>query len=151
MDKQLLVFIAMSFPKRFIQLRKEHKLTQQEMADKIGMHITQVKRYEAGQTRPSIEILKKIATAFHVTADWLIFEEGERDLPNSQQLKFEAVMQMSDEDQRTIQSLIDGMILKHAANQLTAAKLRMATADISIPQKQLDKVSKFLSLSLIHI
>lgn len=150
MDKQLLVFIAMSFPKRFIQLRKEHKLTQQEMADKIGMHITQVKRYEAGQTRPSIEILKKIATAFHVTADWLIFEEGERDLPNSQQLKFEAVMQMSDEDQRTIQSLIDGMILKHAANQLTAAKLRMATADISIPQKQLDKVSKFLSFVLRH-
>ncbi len=44
-------------------------------------------------------------------------------LSNSLQLKFEAVMQMSDEDQRTIQSLIDGMILKHAANQLTAAKL----------------------------
>ena len=118
MDKQLLVFIAMSFPKRFIQLRKEHKLTQQEMADQVGMHITQVKRYEAGQSQPSVEILKRIATAFHVTADWLIFEEGERDLPNSLQLKFEAVTQMSDEDQRTIQSLIDGMILKHTANQL---------------------------------
>lgn len=122
MDKQLLVFIAMSFPKRFIQLRKEHKLTQQEMADRVGMHITQVKRYEAGQAQPSIEILKKIATAFHVTADWLIFEEGERDLPNGLQMKFEAVSQMSEEDQRTIQSLIDGMILKHTASQLTASK-----------------------------
>ncbi len=29
-------------------------------------------------------------------------------------------------------------------------KLRMATADISIPQKQLDKVSKFLSFVLRH-
>ncbi len=53
------------------------------MADAVGMHITQVKRYEAGQAQPSVEILKKIATAFNVTTDWLIFEEGERDLPNN--------------------------------------------------------------------
>ena len=120
MDKQIWAFITMSFPKRFIQLRREHKLTQQEMADTIGMHITQVKRYEAGQAQPSIEILKKIATAFHVTTDWLVFGERERDLPDDLQLKFEAVTQMSKEDQRTIQSLIDGMILKHTASQLTA-------------------------------
>ncbi len=118
MDKQLWVFIAMSFAKRFIQLRKEHKLTQQEMADTVGMHITQVKRYEAGQAQPSLEVLKKIAMAFNVTTDWLIFEEGERALSNSLQLKFEAVSQMPEEDQRAITSLIDGMILKHTANQL---------------------------------
>ena len=52
----------------------------------------------------------------------MIFEEEERDLPNNLQLKFEAVMEMSEEDQRTIQSLIDGMILKHTANQLVANK-----------------------------
>ena len=124
MNKQILVFITMSFPTRFIQLRKEHKLTQQQMADTVGMHITQVKRYESGQAQPSIEILKKIATAFHVTTDWLVFEENERDLPNSLQLKFEAVTQMSDEDQRTVQSLIDGMILKHTASQLAVADKR---------------------------
>jgi len=119
MDKQqLMAFITMTFSKQFLQLRKEHKLTQQEMADKCGMHITQVRRYEAEQAQPSIEILKKIAIAFNVTADWLIFEEKERELPNNLQLKFEAVSQMSEEDQRTIQSLIDGMILKHTANQL---------------------------------
>ena len=122
MDKQLLAFIAMAFSRRFIQLRKDHHLTQQEMADKVGMHITQVRRYEADQAQPSIEILKKISVAFNVTADWLIFEEGERDLPDELQLKFEAVSQMSSDDQRTIQSLIDGMILKHTATQLSAAK-----------------------------
>ena len=122
MHKQLFAFITMSFPKRFVQLRKDNHLTQQQMADKIGIHITQVKRYEAGDAQPSIELLKKIATAFNVTTDFLVFEEGERELPNELQLKFEAVSQMSDEDQRTIQSLIDGMILKHTANQLSAAK-----------------------------
>lgn len=118
MDKQLLSYIAMSFPARFLQLRKDNNLTQQQMADKVGIHITQVKRYEAGQAQPSIELLKKIATAFNVTTDWMIFEDGERDLPKGLQLKFEAVSQMSAEDQRTIQSLIDGMILKHTASQL---------------------------------
>ena len=122
MDKPLLAFITMTFSKRFLQLRKEHNLTQQEMADKAGMHITQVRRYEAEQAQPSIEILKKIAVAFNVTTDWLIFEEGERELPNNLRLKFEAVSQMSEEDQRTIQSLIDGMILKHTASQLVANK-----------------------------
>ena len=121
MDKQLLAFITMTFSKQFLKLRKDNKLTQQEMADRCGMHITQVRRYEADQAQPSIEILKKIALAFNVTADWLIFEEGERALPNNLQLKFEAVSQMSEEDQRAIQSIIDGMILKHTANQLGKA------------------------------
>jgi len=38
----------MNFPDRFIQLRKEHHFTQQQMAVNVGMPITQVKRYEAG-------------------------------------------------------------------------------------------------------
>ena len=33
MNKQLLMFIAMRFPQRFIQLRKKYKLTQQEMEE----------------------------------------------------------------------------------------------------------------------
>ena len=112
----------MSFSKRFIQLRKERKLTQQQMADTVGIHITQVKRYEAGQAQPSVELLKKIATAFNVTTDWLIFSEDERELPNDLQLKFEAVSQMSADDQQVIQSMIDGMILKHTASQLSTPR-----------------------------
>ena len=122
MHKQtLMMFITMSFSKRFIQLRKERSLTQQQMADTVGIHITQVKRYEAGQAQPSVELLKKIATAFNVTTDWLIFSEDERELPSNLQLKFEAVSQMSESDQQVIQSMIDGMILKHTASQLGAA------------------------------
>lgn len=34
---------------------------------------------------------------------------------------FEAVSQMSEEDQCVIQSIIDGMILKHTANSLSAS------------------------------
>ena len=57
----------------------------------------------------------------NVTTDWMVFEDGERDLPDGLRLKFEAVSQMSEDDQHTIQSLIDGMILKHTASQLSSS------------------------------
>lgn len=121
MQHHQLAFISMSFSERFIQLRKQQDLTQQEMADAIGIHVTQVKRYEAGSAQPSLEIIKKIATTFNVTTDVLIFEEGERQLRDDLQLKFEAVQQMSEDDQRAIKSLLDGMILKHRAQQTLGA------------------------------
>jgi transcriptional regulator with XRE-family HTH domain len=107
----------MSFTVRFLQLRKQHNLTQPQMADAVGIHVTQVKRYEAGEAQPSLDILKKIATAFNVTTDWLIFEEGERDPQDLLKLKFEAIAQMDNIEQQTINSLLDAMILKHQAKQ----------------------------------
>ena len=48
------------------------------MADAIGVHVNQVRRYEAGATQPSLEALKKIAVAMSVTIDSLVFDEEER-------------------------------------------------------------------------
>jgi len=47
-----------------------------------------------------------------------IFEESERQLNEDLQLKFEAIQQMSEQDQLTIKSLLEGMILKHQAKQM---------------------------------
>ncbi|WP_207389761.1 helix-turn-helix domain-containing protein [Stutzerimonas kirkiae] len=103
----------MSFTERFLQLRKQHGLTQQQMAETVGIHITQVKRYESGEAQPSLEILKKVAMAFNVTTDWLVFEENEREPQDELKLKFEAVAQMDEEERRSILALLDAMILKH--------------------------------------
>nr|WP_082919356.1 helix-turn-helix transcriptional regulator [Pseudomonas chengduensis] len=103
----------MSFAERFLQLRKQHVLTQQQMAETVGIHITQVKRYESGEAQPSLEILKKVATAFNVTTDWLVFEQGEREPQDELKLKFEAVAQMDEDERRSILALLDAMILKH--------------------------------------
>jgi transcriptional regulator with XRE-family HTH domain len=108
----------MNFAIRFLQLRKQHKLTQPQMADLIGIHITQVKRYESGEAQPSLDILKKIATAFNVTTDWLIFEDGEREPKEALKLKFEAIAQMDQDERHVVDALLDAMILKHQAKQL---------------------------------
>ncbi|MGV7959575.1 helix-turn-helix transcriptional regulator [Photorhabdus tasmaniensis] len=108
----------MSFSTRFLQLRKQQGLTQPQMADKVGIHLTQVRRYESGEAQPSLDILKRIAITFNVSADWLIFEEGEREPQDELKLKFEAVKQMDEEEQRSVTSVLDAMILKHQAKRL---------------------------------
>lgn len=121
MNNQITVFISMSFPTRFLQLRKDNGLTQQGMADTVDIHITQVKRYEAGTAQPSLEILKKIATAFHVTTDWLIFDDGEREPSDELRLQFEALQGFSPEEKLVAKNVLEGLILKHDANRFTRA------------------------------
>jgi hypothetical protein len=57
-------------------------------------------------------LLKRIALAFNVTTDWLIFEQGEREPGNDLKLKFEAVSQMDPQERAAVDSLLDAMILK---------------------------------------
>ena len=121
MNNQITVFISMSFPTRFLQLRNDNGLTQQGMADTVDIHITQVKRYEAGTAQPSLEILKKIATAFHVTTDWLIFDDGEREPSDELRLQFEALQGFSPEEKLVAKNVLEGLILKHDANRFTRA------------------------------
>lgn len=55
--------------KRF---RDESKLTQRQIAEKIGIVQQQWQKYEYKQMMPSAEIIKKIAQAFNVTTDYLL-------------------------------------------------------------------------------
>ncbi|SER19810.1 helix-turn-helix domain-containing protein, partial [Neolewinella agarilytica] len=56
---------------RLVQLRKEHNLSQSELAKKIGIHANVVGRYERGEAKPSIEQVLKIADVFDVSMDYL--------------------------------------------------------------------------------
>jgi transcriptional regulator with XRE-family HTH domain len=70
-------------------------LTQQSFADATGIHVQQIKRYEANTSQPSAEALKKIAKCFGVTTDWLLFEDGERGPDDDLRLQFEAIGQLT--------------------------------------------------------
>jgi ribosome-binding protein aMBF1 (putative translation factor) len=48
------------------------------LADKLGIHVSQLKRYEAGTSQPTLDVLRKIALSLHVSSDVLLFDEGER-------------------------------------------------------------------------
>ncbi|MFP5420273.1 MAG: helix-turn-helix domain-containing protein [Gammaproteobacteria bacterium] len=107
----------MSFAQRIIALRRERGLTQQGFADATGIHVQQIKRYEADTSQPSADALKKIAKCFGVTTDWLLFDEAERGPDNDLRLQFEAMRQLSNEEKAVAREVLEGLILKHAARQ----------------------------------
>lgn len=117
MSKLLMIIVPMSLPKRLLKLRKDRSLTQQAMAEAIGIHVNSLKKYEAGQAQPSLEALKKIAITMNVSTDYLLFEEHERGPSEDLVLQFEAISQFDDEDKELAQGLLEGLILKHQAKQ----------------------------------
>jgi transcriptional regulator with XRE-family HTH domain len=59
-------------------LRNSQKLTQQQLADRLGVAKSVVSYYESGDRYPSYDILVKIARIFHVTTDYLLDIERKR-------------------------------------------------------------------------
>ena len=62
----------MDFGTQLRQLRNGQKLTQQQLADRLGVAKSVVSYYESGDRFPSYDVLIKIATTFHVTTDFLL-------------------------------------------------------------------------------
>lgn len=58
------------------ELRKEYKLTQKELADKLGILDTSVSKWERGINAPDISYLTELSKIFHVTVQELL--NGER-------------------------------------------------------------------------
>jgi transcriptional regulator with XRE-family HTH domain len=108
----------MNFPARLSSLRKNLGLTQQALADGVGVHVNQIKRYEAGNAQPTLETLVSLAKCLHVSLDTLVFESGDRGPSDDLRLQFEAVSHMPDEERRIIKALLDGMIFKYQTKQL---------------------------------
>jgi transcriptional regulator with XRE-family HTH domain len=60
------------------RLRLEEGLTQQQLADRLGITKSVVSYYELSERYPSPEVLTKLASVFHVSTDYLLgLERGE--------------------------------------------------------------------------
>jgi transcriptional regulator with XRE-family HTH domain len=108
----------MSFPVKLAKLRKENGLTQQTLADKLDIHVSQLKRYEAGTSQPTLDVLRRIALSLHVSADMLLFDEGDRGPDDDLQLHFEAISKLDPDEKKTVKELLEGMLLKHEAKKV---------------------------------
>lgn len=68
-------FDQFAFGKRFKQLRKERRLTQEQLADRLGISDRHVRGIEHGDFFPSIDLYILIAQVFQVSLDMLILGE----------------------------------------------------------------------------
>jgi transcriptional regulator with XRE-family HTH domain len=112
---------AMDFAHRLAALRRDRGLTQQALADRVGIHVSQVRRYEAGGSQPTLDVLRNIAIALSVSTDALAFDEGERGPDDDLRLQFEAVARLDDDEKQVVRTVIEGILLKHEARRWAAS------------------------------
>lgn len=76
------------FSQRLKYLRKEKKLTQNDMAELLGITRQGYAKYESGSGEPDIKAIDKLANFFNVTTDYLL---GRSDIKNPEQMTNEGI------------------------------------------------------------
>ena len=66
-NKKLRAEFTAQLTQRLKELRKERNLTQQELAERAGLHLTYVGHLELGKYHPTAYVLWKVSKALGVT------------------------------------------------------------------------------------
>ncbi|MCX9101041.1 helix-turn-helix domain-containing protein [Bacillus anthracis] len=66
--------------KKIAELRKNQKLSQYDLADRLGFSRGKLANYEQGQREPDYDTLKKIADFFEVSTDYLLDRTEKKEL-----------------------------------------------------------------------
>ena len=112
----------MSFRDTFVRLRKERGWTQAQVADKIGISVGQIKKYEKGDSAPNLHILAKIATVFETSADDFVFGQGksiaENKFDHELVKRFEMIGMLDERERDAVLVVIDSIIAKHRLKEV---------------------------------
>jgi len=110
----------MTFGKRMTELRKQKKMSQDELAKAIGIISVTVGRYERDEVKPSMEVAAKIADALEVSLDYLA--------GNSKQLlekniikRITDIQQLPTDDKAHLFALMDAFLRDHKAKKAYAS------------------------------
>jgi transcriptional regulator with XRE-family HTH domain len=122
----------MEFRERLSRLRRERGLTQQALADAVGLAVLQIRRYEGGSSQPNLDVIRKLSIVLGVSADALVFDRDERGPDDTLRYQFEAVSRMSEHEQQLVRELLDALIVK---NQVASAFARLAGGENASPAR----------------
>lgn len=110
---------AMAFAQRLVAARKQRELTQAALAERANIHVTQIRRYEAGTSAPTLDALRNLAIALNITTDSLVFDPDERGPKDPDlRLHLEALNHLNPDELNAIRQLIEGALLRHQARRL---------------------------------
>lgn len=113
----------MGISERIKELRTAKKLTQTELAQKVGLSYIQIGRYETSKSAPSSDVLNKLAVALDTTTDFLMNGSGD-DLVSAQITdkellnQFREVEKLGQEDKHLVKTFIDAFITKKKIKEL---------------------------------
>lgn len=94
------------------KLRKEKRITQEALAEKLGLKQSAITGYETGVSSPSFDGLVKMADVFEVSLDHLVYGHPEDDhISTSDKLKAEEQIRYVSKDEQ-ISILIKDLSLR---------------------------------------
>ena len=104
----------MSFPENLRTLRTKRGLTQQALADAVGLQALQIRRYESGKSQPMLEALRGLALTLGCSTDELVFGETARG-PQKSALRYqmEAIEKLPKKAQTAICDTLEALINWH--------------------------------------
>ena len=88
----------MRFEEKIVELRKSKGLSQEELAEQMGVSRQAVSRWELGHTLPDITNLVQLCELFGVSADYLVRDEEQTSAKSDQSAK--TIAQLTRERER---------------------------------------------------
>lgn len=82
----------MEFHENLIQLRKGANLSQEQLADKLGVTRQAVSKWESGLTKPEADKVLLLCDIFNITADQLLRGSENPEKPKSEKVDFFPLM-----------------------------------------------------------
>lgn len=113
--------ITASFPERLRRLRREREWSQGPLANKVGIDIQRILKYERGISNPPLESLARIARSLEVSVDYLLTGKSNKtEKLNDVRLieKIEELEALPPEYQETLISVLDSFVKRHKFEEL---------------------------------
>jgi len=149
---------SMSFGRNLSRFRKEKGLTQEDLVRKSGVAISQIRRYEADKSSPTLEVIARLAKALGVSIDEMVFDKAtgiaaskvmDRELLE----QFEMISALDEEERQAVKRILEGIIVKHQVEKMMRPKAekswsqrfreitdRLAKGAKDYSQEEIDKV-----------
>ena len=104
----------MTFGERIACLRKREKLSQEELADMLGLSRAAISMYEIDKREPDHETLQRLADFFGVSVDYLLCRTNE---PNPRDVEGHPPVDMTPEEHRLLDAArhLDSDAVNHLA------------------------------------
>lgn len=120
--------INMKFNEKIKTLRKGSNMSQQELAEKLHIHVTHLSKMENGHLSPSIDIVQRLMKVFAVSADQLLNDDENSvvDIQNHEFNEQLALINQLDEDEKNaLIKIINSMLTKKRMKDLLDGKVKL--------------------------